>query len=198
VTSAGFASPVQTRAGLLCLGIPPGSAKSAVSTVRRRLEAAGRQAEFDAAIDTLASMLDSTAAPTDYGRRRHALRNWVISPGQWDQLTAGLPSRSESRADWGERKQMLASAWIWTRVTGGEHLFAPAVMTDPAAPRSQRPGGRSRLNYIDLRWPHLTAEPRGHYSELRQRLNDYAAQLTANIDTSHSTATQQPASAKTT
>jgi hypothetical protein len=69
---------------------------------------------------------------------------------------------------------MLASARVWTRVTGGEHLSAPAVMTDPAAPRSQQPGGRDRLTYIDLRWPHLATEARGHYSELRQCLNDYA------------------------
>jgi hypothetical protein len=48
---------------------------------------------------------------------------------------------------------MLASAWTTTRVTGGEHLFAPAAMTDPAAPRSQRPGGRERLLFIDLSWP---------------------------------------------
>jgi hypothetical protein len=167
------------------LGIPPGSAKSTVKAVHRRLEAAGRQAEFEAAIDALAGMLDTAAARTDYGSRRHALRGWVISPGQWNQLTAGLPAHREAHADWGERKRMLASVWVWTRVTGGEHLFAPAVMADPAAPRSQQPGGRDRLNYIDLRWPHLATGTRGHYSELRQRLNDYADELAASIDGNH-------------
>jgi hypothetical protein len=127
-------------------------------------------------------MLDTAAVRTDYGGRRHALRGWLISPGQWSQLTAGLPARRGTHADWGERKRMLASAWVWTRITGGEHLFAPAVMTDLAAPRSQQPGGRDRLTYIDLRWPHLAAEPRGHYSELRQCLNDHADQLAAQID----------------
>jgi hypothetical protein len=34
---------------------------------------------------------------------------------------------------------MLASAWVWTRVTGGEHLFAPAVMTDPPPPAASSP-----------------------------------------------------------
>jgi hypothetical protein len=164
------------------LGIPPGSAKSTVKAVHGRLEAAGRQAEFEAAIGALAAMLDTAASRTDYGSRRDALRSWVISSAHWTQLTAGLPPRRESRVDWGERKRMLASAWVWTRVTGGEHLFAPAVMNDPAAPRSQQPGGRDRLTYIDLRWPHLAAGPRGHYSELRQRLNDYADRLAAQID----------------
>ena len=116
------------------LGIPPGSAKSAIKAVRSHLEAAGRQAEFEAAIDALAGMPGSTATRTGYG----------------------------------------------------EHLFAPAVMTDPTAPRNQRPGGRDRLKYIDLRWPHLAAGTRGHYSELRQCLNDYADQLTAGIDSNPS------------
>jgi TniQ len=167
------------------LGIPPGSAKSTVKAVHGRLEAAGRQAEFEAAIGALAGMLDTEAALTDYGSRRQALRGWVISPAEWSQVTAGLPAHSESHADWGDRKRMLASVWVWTRVTGGEHLFAPAVMADPAAPRSQQPGGRDRLTYIDLRWPHLATGARGHYSELRQRLNDYADELAASIDSNH-------------
>ncbi|MGH3287169.1 MAG: TniQ family protein [Streptosporangiaceae bacterium] len=167
------------------LGIPPGSAKSTIKAVHRRLEAAGQETAFEAAVDALAAMLDTAAVRTDYGSRRHALRNWVISPGQWNWLTAGLPAHREAHADWGERKRMLASVWVWTRVTGGEHLFAPAVMADPAAPRSQQPGGRDRLTYIDLRWPHLATGTRGHYSELRQRLNDYADELAASIDSNH-------------
>jgi hypothetical protein len=43
-------------------------------------------------------------------------------------------------------------------------------MADAAATRSQQPGGRDRLTYIDLRWPHLATGTRGHCSELRQRL----------------------------
>ena len=38
------------------------------------------------------------------------------------------------------------------------------------------------LDDIDLRWPHLATGTRGHYSELRQRLNDYADRLAAQID----------------
>ena len=32
-------------------------------------------------------------------------------------------------------------------------------MTDPAAPEAGQPGGRDRLNCIDLRWPQLTNLP---------------------------------------
>jgi transposase len=136
-------------------------------------------------------MLDTAVARTDYGSRRQALRNYVISPAEWSQLTAGFPAHSESHGDWGERKRMLASVWVWTHVTGCEHLFAPAVMADPAAPRSQRSGGRDRLNYIDLRWPHLATRTRGHYSELRLRLSDYAGQLAADIDGSPASSIRQ-------
>jgi len=167
------------------LRIPAESAKSTVKTVHSRLKAAGRRAEFDAAIEALAGTLDTAQARTDYGRRRSALQDWLISPAQWSQLISGLPARCSPRADWGERKRMLASAWAWTRITSGEHLFAPAVMTSPAAPRSQRPGGRERLNYIDLRWPHLAAKATGQYAELRHRLNDYADQMAARIDANH-------------
>lgn len=57
------------------LGIPPGSAKSTVKAVSRRLEAAGRQAQFEAAIDALAAMLDTTVSRTDYDSRRSTLRS---------------------------------------------------------------------------------------------------------------------------
>ena len=168
------------------LQIPSESAKNTVKTVHSRLEAAGRRAEFDAAIEKLADALDTAQARTDYGRRRSVLWDWVISPAEWSQLISGLPARCSPRADWGERKRMLASAWVWTRITTGEHLFAPAVMTDPAAPRSQRPGGRDRLHFIDLCWPHLAAGATGQYAELQRRLNDYADRMAARIDENHS------------
>jgi hypothetical protein len=164
------------------LGIPPAIAGSTVRLVCTRLESAGREAEFEAAIGALAAMLDTAAARTDYGRRRNALRGWVISPGHWQQLTAGLPPGRDSRTDESERQRTLASAWVWTRVTGGERLFAPAVMTDPSALRTQRFGGRDRLDYIRQHWPDLTAATPGRYGDLRQRLDNYADELAASID----------------
>jgi hypothetical protein len=34
---------------------------------------------------------------------------------------------------------MPASVWVWTRVTGGEHPFALAVMADPPYPPASSP-----------------------------------------------------------
>jgi hypothetical protein len=74
----------------------------------------------------------------------------------------------------GRTQTDAASVWVWTWVTSGGHLFALAAMTDPAAPRGQRPGGRDRLLYIDLGWPHLATATCDHYSELKYSLNRYA------------------------
>ena len=58
-------------------------------------------------------------------------------------------------------------------------------MTDPAAPRSQRPGGRERLQFIDLYWPRLAAWATGQYAELRHRLSHYTDQMAPRIDANH-------------
>ena len=41
------------------------------------------------------------------------------------------------------------------------------------------------LTYIELRWSRPATGTRGHYSELRQRLNDYADELAARTDSNH-------------
>jgi hypothetical protein len=76
----GVSLSLERRAANRRPGLPPGSAKRAVKTVRGRIESAGRRAESGPAFDALANMPDGTATPTNYGWRRHALRNWVISP----------------------------------------------------------------------------------------------------------------------
>ena len=169
-----------TRLGEL-LGIPVSSATHAVKAIHRQLNA-GRRAEFDTAIDTLADMLDTADTRIDYGKRRHALRAWAISPRRWCQLITGLPASCHGLTDWGDGKRLLASVWVWARITGGEHLFAPAMRPDLAAPRNQRPGGRDLVLYVNLRWPDIADGTRGHYVPLRQRLDAYAGQLAASID----------------
>jgi hypothetical protein len=59
-------------------------------------------------------------------------------------------------------------------------------MTDPGALRTQRFGGRDRLDYIRQHWPDLEAATPGRYGELRQRLDNYADELAASIDSNPS------------
>jgi hypothetical protein len=155
---------------------------NAVKTVHRQLEASGLRPRFDAAIDALAGELDTDATRTDYGRRRYALRAWAISPRRWCQLITGLPASCHELTDWGDGKRLLASVWVWSRITGGEHLFAPAMRPDISAPRNQRPGGPDLVLYVNVRWPGIARGTKGHYIPLRQRLDAYADQLAASID----------------
>jgi hypothetical protein len=80
---------------------------------------------------------------------------------------------------WGDGKRRLASNWIWTQVTHGDHIYAPAVRPDPQA---RRPGGDD-VYYVHTRWRHLERPSAwGHYSDLRQRLDPLIEQLTNEID----------------
>ncbi|GAA3783086.1 hypothetical protein GCM10022225_84180 [Plantactinospora mayteni] len=165
------------------LGLPPRTAKYAIGVVSRQLrDHPRRRATLNTGLDALTTRLNNTTGLIDYGRRRRALRTWTMSPDQWHQLTADLIGRPVSRkstlgTDWGDRKRILASVWIWTRVTQGERYFAPLVRPNHNAPR---PGGQTSI-YVHARWPALTAE-HGNYAELRHRLNDHADQLAAEID----------------
>ena len=82
--------------------------------------------------------------------------------------------------DWGERKRILASTWVWVRITSGEHLFAPAIRPYLDQTRSTQKIDRT----IFTRWRFISADhPHGHWAELRYRLDAYADQLTSQIDT---------------
>jgi hypothetical protein len=165
------------------LGLPADSARYAVKTTRRQLETATRRDAFDTAIYALTDHLNTTTDLVDYGRRRDTLRAWSIAPDEWENLTAGLigqpiNGRAKPHTHWGDGKRILASVWIWTRITGGEHIFAAPIRPDPTA---TRPGGHLP-HYVHHRWRFIDAARPGHYSRLRQRLDVYADQLTHSID----------------
>ena len=80
--------------------------------------------------------------------------------------------------DWDDSKRMLASIWVWVRITHGEHIFAP-----PIRPHlDQRRPSNTVRRHIHNR-PLISAEyPTGHYTALRERLDAYATQLAIGID----------------
>lgn len=165
------------------LGIPHDAGFNALSVVKQHLRGRSNRL-FEAAVHSLADHLNNSSGLVDYGKRRDALKAWSIPLEEWHTLIAGLPERPVSGVvrtyiDWGENKRILASMWVWVRVTGGEHIFAPAIRPDLDQPR---PGGHV-IQQIHNRWPLINnARPTGHYIALRERLEVYADRLTAAID----------------
>ena len=181
---AGHCAPGKTQQLAVLLGLGAAAASSAVRTVHRQLTTAGQRTAFDLAVEHLVSALDDTATRTDYGTRRAALLTWQISPTDWHQLTTDLPARQHvPQADWGDRKRLLATIWVWTRITSGDPTFAPALLPHRGHPRRYQPGADNTRHYISQNWPLIAAGQQGHYTELRQHLDLYADQLATRIDT---------------
>ncbi len=166
------------------LGTPLLASRYALGTVDGQLRTRRRRAAFDAAIDALAHDLDTTPGLTDFGRRRDVLKAWSLSVEDWQDLIDGLPEQPmggyvRSHTHWGEGKRLLASTWIWTSITQGDHIYAPAVRPVLAG---RRPGGKLG-RYVHQRWRFMDTSHDGHYEALRERLNPYATRLAARIDT---------------
>jgi hypothetical protein len=164
------------------LGIPSHASENALTVVEQKLR--GRVAEtFGAAVQSIAQYLDTATTRIDYGKRRAALKAWSISSDEWDTLIADVPGQPRSATirpyiDWGESKRLLASVWV--RITHGEHIFAPAIRPNLD---QARPGG-AVIRHIHTRWPLISAhQPSGHYTALRRRLDIFADELAAAIDT---------------
>jgi hypothetical protein len=165
------------------LGIPREATINALNVVKHELPRPRRRA-FDNAVDTLADHLGSLANRIDFGRRREALDSWVIPADEWKALIDGLPAQpvvgiARSYIDWGDSKRLLASMWVWVQITGGEHIFAPAIRPNP---NEARPGGAT-IWHIHSRLSLISAEqPTGHYTTLRERLHGYVTGLANAID----------------
>jgi hypothetical protein len=168
------------------LGIPRLAADNAIRVINRALAGSQRHAAFDRAVNNLVQHLDDNPELDDYGRRRDALHSWEITPDHWQSLIDGLPgqiikNRIVPHTHWGDGKRRLASTWVWTQVTHGDHIYAPAVRPDPQA---RRPGGDD-VHYVHTRWRHLERPSAwGHYNDLRRRLDPLIEQLTNEIDRS--------------
>ena len=165
------------------LGTPFVASRYALSTVDGQMRTCRRRAAFDAAVDALAHDLDTAPVRTDFGRRRDVLKAWSLSVEDWQELIDGLPEQPtggyvRSHTHWGEGKRLLASTWIWTSITQGDHIYAPAVR--PVLD-GRRPGGKLG-RYVHQRWRFMAAGRDGHYATLRARLDPYALRLAARID----------------
>ena len=138
------------------------------------------QLSFDTALHILADELDSARELVDYNRRRTALRDWFLDETTWQQLITQLPPiPGPVQPILDDRKRQDASIFVWTRVTQGEHLFAPRPIETRQTPPVQDAWARRR----NTTWFQLTRPNRmRHYTDLRNLLIPHAQQLAASID----------------
>ncbi|MEU4012853.1 hypothetical protein AB0H30_30925 [Streptomyces pseudogriseolus] len=105
------------------LGLSTGIPARSNNVLDHRLKDKGLALTFEAALDNLAIELRSH--PIDYAHRRRTLDEWAIPPAIWDTqiVHSGLTRSCEFAAD--DCKRLACSAYVWARITHGEHLFAP-------------------------------------------------------------------------
>jgi hypothetical protein len=137
---------------------------------------------FDTGLEALARELDHPATTLiNYQRRRQALETWSISEDTWTALTGRLPPvPGPQQPELGDRKRQIASVYVWTQVTSGEHYFAPRPIEAAQPPEIQR-AWKERRNTI---W-HLMqrSQPGPHYTSLKAELGTIATSLAKSIDT---------------
>jgi TniQ len=97
--------------------------------------------EFDTVLHQLVDHLAATPDLIDYDRRRAALRgDWCIDTETWRWIADQLPPPKwihGHQPQLGDRKRQSASIYVWARVTGTEHVFAPHPLRD-RQPAEQR------------------------------------------------------------
>lgn len=137
-----------------------------------------------ATVEAIARNLDDPATPlVNYQHRRQELRTWNIDEATWTGIIARLPqSPGPQQPDLGDRKRQLASVYVWTQVTSGEHVFAP------------RPLDAARL-YDPRNWTNawtpldsgsgLYGRASIHYSSLKAELDALSTSLARAIDAQH-------------
>jgi hypothetical protein len=137
---------------------------------------------FETALTALARELDDPATPlVNYQRRRRTLENWSIDEDAWTALTARLPPvPGPQQPELGDRKRQIASVYVWTQVTSGEHHFAPRPIEAAQPPEIQK-AWKERRNTI---W-HLMhrSQPGPHYTSLKAELGTITTSLARSIDT---------------
>jgi hypothetical protein len=127
--------------------------------------------------------LAATPDLIDYDRRRAALRgDWCIDTETWRWIADQLPPPEwihGRQPQLGDRKRQSASIYVWARVTGTEHVFAPHPLRDQQ-PAEQQGAWRISDYAFWARFQKPCTRP--HDIALRTLLDDYASRLATHID----------------
>ncbi|MFD0279510.1 hypothetical protein ACFVHB_37235 [Kitasatospora sp. NPDC127111] len=144
------------------LGIPPDKVPTGIDDDRFSTGSRDAPMEFRAAVVELGGHLRDTASQlVDYQRRRDALKDWALPQETWQELTALLPETPGKQPVLDDRKRQIASIYVWTCVTGREHIFAPRpieqAQPEPTrqewATAAQQPGTTSSAQAPDRTTP---------------------------------------------
>ncbi|MEU3133730.1 hypothetical protein ABZ691_13040 [Streptomyces sp. NPDC006854] len=163
------------------LGVNPDGVQYAPTTDLRYWAGDQRNlTEFETALQELATELRMSSTPRiDYQRRRAALQDWTLGPEAWRHILDKLPRNNGGAPVLDSRKRQVASVFIWTHVTQGEHLFAPRPLEREQPPDTQRIWALRR----NTTWFQMTRhDAYPHYADLRNILAHYATQLAWSID----------------
>src|SRR5439155_22205188 len=109
----------------------------------------------------------------------------------WAHLVAQLPDSPwphRREPELGDRKRQCASIVVWTRVTGGEHLFAPHPIRDQQPARLRNAW---RLSAYAMAARFRDGCTRRHDIDLDRLLTAYGSWLTDHIDVT-GTAVHEP------
>ncbi|MGW6740270.1 TniQ family protein [Streptomyces sp. NPDC055025] len=175
------AAHCDTHEAALLLGIPIDKIPAGIDDERFWIGARDAPTDFRIAMTELGLHVgEHRYRLPDYQRRRDSLRNWVLPQNDWREVTAQLPRTIGKQPVLDDRKRQVASIFIWTRVTGGEHLFAPRPLEHDQPQHIRRAWAARR----PTTWHQLAgrSDPGPHYATLRRLLGEYADSLAEKID----------------
>jgi hypothetical protein len=97
-----------------------------------RLGRADTASRFAARSRDIALRLSASLEPVDYGARRRMFATLAtIGPDAWPAVcrTSGVRTGKPGG------RERFATAWLWTRLTGGDYRLAPGIRDQPTAVR---------------------------------------------------------------
>ncbi|WP_239082585.1 hypothetical protein [Actinoplanes teichomyceticus] len=164
------------------LGLPdtPQSVVRCTSSIKVVRLWALRQADpevYTRAVMALADHIDCSSNPINYAQRRGSLHGWQISPPEWDALVADV--RTPGNARIGDLKRIAGSIFVWQKVTGTEHFFAPGY---GMAETRETYGMRRRLYLASIYRRIQQPRESNFYGTLNEILTEFAETLARRID----------------
>ncbi|MBY8858039.1 TniQ family protein [Nocardia sp. CA2R105] len=134
---------------------------------------------FANSVRRLALELEESSSLIDYRKRRIALQDWAIDTDSWNYLLDSLSSSSSGQNPMlDNNKRQAVSMYIWTLVTNGEYIFAPAPLR---ALQSEIPD-KLFYNRVYDYYRRLIRSSGGHYGQLRILLAPITRTLAQLID----------------